>query len=218
MTNQRPGEALQPFLFFAYGEGTIDQRPCYCKEDIQQAYLDFVLGGDKNAQHGDELASFMEHFEDGDEWVLDTFFDCDIGETGHVRVVRVDCAPQSAPAPLPADARAVAEKYEIQRISDGKQYGAHIHFRITDKETDSRVATCYARENAELVVSALNAASLPADASQPALSVPEAVLDAYTKCAEICKQAKLPRGVGGRVQDKAADDILAARDALRGKS
>lgn len=30
------------------------------------------------------------------------------------------------------------------------------HFRITDTETDSRVATCYSEENAVMVVEALN--------------------------------------------------------------
>lgn len=50
-----------------------------------------------------------------------------------------------------------APRYEAQRITDGKQYGAHVEFRITDKKTDSRIATCYVQENAEFIVAALNA-------------------------------------------------------------
>jgi len=46
---------------------------------------------------------------------------------------------------------AAAPLYEVQA-------GPNIDgYRVTEIATDSRIATCYARENAELVVAALNA-------------------------------------------------------------
>ena len=47
-------------------------------------------------------------------------------------------------------------RYEVQRITDGKKFGEHVNFRITDKLTDSRIATCYSRENADFIVARLN--------------------------------------------------------------
>ncbi len=44
-------------------------------------------------------------------------------------------------------------RYEIQEIKIVKEKP---NFRITDTRTDSRIATCYLRENAEFVCEALN--------------------------------------------------------------
>lgn len=44
-------------------------------------------------------------------------------------------------------------RYSVQTINsktDGKNY------RVTDNTTDSRIATCYIEENAELICKALN--------------------------------------------------------------
>lgn len=84
-------------IFIASGEGQIDQRACYCKEDIRKAYIDFVLGGNDEGFHDRELSSFMENFEDGDNWMLDTIYRCEIGETGHIEIIRVDCALSAIP-------------------------------------------------------------------------------------------------------------------------
>lgn len=49
-------------------------------------------------------------------------------------------------------------RYEVQRIA-GRQSALHdevVNFRVTDKATDSRIATCYLEENADLIVAALN--------------------------------------------------------------
>lgn len=49
-------------------------------------------------------------------------------------------------------------RYEVQRIA-GRQSALHdevVNFRVTDKTTDSRIATCYDEENANFIVSALN--------------------------------------------------------------
>lgn len=50
-----------------------------------------------------------------------------------------------------------AMRYSVEFIpkdSDGRP-----HYRVTDNATDSRVATCYLRENADMIVAALNARS-----------------------------------------------------------
>lgn len=46
-------------------------------------------------------------------------------------------------------------KYEIQKIKD-KEAPHGVHYRVTEIATDSRVATCYYEENAQLVCDALN--------------------------------------------------------------
>lgn len=94
----------KPMIFIASGEGQIDQRACYCKEDIRKAYIDFVLGGNDEGFHDRELSSFMENFEDGDNWMLDTIYRCEIGETGHIEIIRVDCALSAIPSTPDADA------------------------------------------------------------------------------------------------------------------
>ena len=48
------------------------------------------------------------------------------------------------------------ERYKAVRMDDGKTFGRHVEWRITDTKTDSRVATCFVSENAELVTAALN--------------------------------------------------------------
>lgn len=48
-------------------------------------------------------------------------------------------------------------RYEIQETVDSL-YGRN--YRITDTATDSRIATCFLRENADLVVAALNRTAL----------------------------------------------------------
>ncbi len=55
---------------------------------------------------------------------------------------------------------AMNERYKAVRIDDGKTYGRHIVWRITDGHTDSSVivANCYVKEYAELVTAALNSA------------------------------------------------------------
>lgn len=58
-----------------------------------------------------------------------------------------------------------APRYEVQRITDGKKFGAHVEFRVTDKLNDSRIATCYVQENAEFIVAALNV--LPSEKGTP---------------------------------------------------
>jgi hypothetical protein len=55
----------------------------------------------------------------------------------------------------PASGEGLQNRYEAQHMK-----GASGDYRITDKTTDSRVATCYLKENANLVVNALNALSL----------------------------------------------------------
>ena len=65
-------------------------------------------------------------------------------------------------SPPPADGTtAAAPLYEVQA-------GPNIDgYRVTEIVTDSRIATCYARENAELVVAALNAYATPATSRPP---------------------------------------------------
>lgn len=46
-------------------------------------------------------------------------------------------------------------RYEIQTIKD-KEAPHGVHYRVTEIATDSRVATCYLKENAQLVCDALN--------------------------------------------------------------
>jgi len=50
------------------------------------------------------------------------------------------------------------ERYEVQHITHGDTFTPN--FRVTDKKTDSRIATCYERGNADLIVAALNRHSL----------------------------------------------------------
>ena len=52
-------------------------------------------------------------------------------------------------------------RYEAQYIDNVEEP----NWRITDKTTDSRIATCYLKENADLIVSALNAAPQPSTAT-----------------------------------------------------
>ena len=65
-----------------------------------------------------------------------------------------DPLPPAPPTSLPE-----VDRYAVERISDGKTFGEHVNFRITDRKTDSRIATCYIRENADFIVAELNAAS-----------------------------------------------------------
>lgn len=48
------------------------------------------------------------------------------------------------------------------------------HFRITDNHTDSRVATCYVKENADLVCEALNLLAAKQQGENEGLGVPDA--------------------------------------------
>lgn len=45
-------------------------------------------------------------------------------------------------------------RYSIQLINSDKEFGQN--YRITDNNSDSRVATCYLEDNADLVCEALN--------------------------------------------------------------
>jgi uncharacterized protein YbcC (UPF0753/DUF2309 family) len=45
-------------------------------------------------------------------------------------------------------------RYEVQRIVER---GGNASFRVTDKTSDSRIATCYIEENARFIVEVLNA-------------------------------------------------------------
>jgi hypothetical protein len=49
-------------------------------------------------------------------------------------------------------------KYEVQTIPSAND---GLNYRVTEIKTDSRVATCYAKENADLVCRALNALDQP---------------------------------------------------------
>ena len=77
------------YLFVGVGEGDLHQQACYGISDMRQAYLDLVLGGDLDAQYGDELEAFMRKVSDPEEW-YGPIFEQDIGETGRVLIVRVD--------------------------------------------------------------------------------------------------------------------------------
>jgi hypothetical protein len=139
----------------------------------------------------------------------------------------------SATAPLPADARAVAVALEIAERAPELNMSNYDHDQVAELNAAMIDLTLF-----------LRAASLPADAPQPrhlvrrglrpdgtypqsdndeapqpARSVPEAVLDAYKKCAEICEE-----GLDGWFSDSfksgmraCAKEILTARDALKGK-
>jgi len=88
-----------------------------------------------------------------------------------------------------------APRYEVQRITDGKQYGAHVEFRVTDKRTDSRIATCYVQENAEFIVAALNA--LPSKRATIVLDAPPVATHAYAAPQEEHTEAKgIPDAAG----------------------
>ena len=87
----------------------------------------------------------------------------------------------------------IQPRYEAQYITTG----IASHWRVTDKTTDSRIATCYQKENADLIVSALNAApqaglgisSPHKDNCQPAVAA------SYVKCAS-CGVLCYPRKNG----------------------
>jgi len=53
-------------------------------------------------------------------------------------------------------------RYQVQTVFDGapEKPGRPTHFRITDTQTDSRLATCYLEENAVFIVTALNLVEL----------------------------------------------------------
>jgi hypothetical protein len=60
------------------------------------------------------------------------------------------------------------ERYIVEPFSTDS--ASETSYRVTDTQTDSRIATCWMRSNADLVVAALNAALPPEEREQEAFA------------------------------------------------
>ena len=78
-----------------------------------------------------------------------------------------------------------------------------VSFRVTDRTTDSRVATCWEPENGEIVARALNAADR--------IEQLERAEKALQRLIQICSQPMR----GGVPRHPSWDDLEAAREALK---
>lgn len=74
--------------------------------------------------------------------------------------------------PAQAETRLYEAQF-IERDSDGRS-----HWRITHIPTDSRIATCYVKENADMVVAALNGVQLEPTEAAPAQPEPYQIVAA----------------------------------------
>lgn len=88
-------------------------------------------------------------------------------------------------------------RYSIQEIADDKTRDG-IHYRITDNNGDNRIATCYLKENAELVCEALNTL-YNKKKTKPKIEVPA---DKIIQFNELFPKIKLPSGKYARCNER----------------